>query len=321
MLLWANTHGGFLLGQILLAYILMAETLKFVHPALAPLPRKEYKTLAISICSAILIVIINPNHIYSFEMMLPSGEANSYIYNSILEFSSLYECFKITKNPELVLALFTYIFTIILFINSRERTNITWIGLFILLSYMGMRHVRYYPFFLICATLFAIQHVATRHIGKITKFVLLSFFAAVVIVSSLKTPRNLQRISQYGWVPAAFYPVKACDFINTNAINGNVFTVMDWGGYVIWRLSPEMKVFFDGRQMDPARSWENMLCLDVSGTPPYWKAIFDKHNIQVVILPVFDHSFKPFPLKESIEKDSGWLLVHRANNGTVFVRN
>lgn len=314
MLLWANTHGGFLLGLILLSFILLAETVKFIHPQFSPLAVREYATLAISISAAILISIANPNHIYSLEMIVSTGEANSFIFTSIDEYSSLYECFKSMGGYEPLIALGTYIFAIILLFSSQERTNITWIGLLIILGYMGFSHVRYYPFFLISVSLFAIQYFDVKDIGKAVKFILFSFFIISVALSLSKTPGNLNRISRYGWVPASFFPVKGCDFINANGMKGNVFTSLNWGGYVIWRLSPQQKVYIDGRQLDHARSWEYFYGMD------NWKKIFDKNDIQVVIAPILDDLNKPSTLKASLEADSGWRLVNIGNNGAVFIR-
>ncbi len=314
MLFWANMHGGFLLGLILLSIILLAEAFKFLHPILSPLPAREFLKLAASICSAILISFVNPNHMHSLEMLLPSGEASSFIYTSIVEFSNMYEYFKSTGGYEPVIAICTYVFALFLMFSSRNRTNITWIGLLILLGYMGLSHIRYYPFFLICVTLFAIQHFDAKIIGKKTGFVIFAFFITVVALSLSKAPVNLKKVSMHGWVPASYFPVKGCDYINANGINGNVFTSMNWGGYVIWRLSPQQKVFFDGRQLDPARSWEYFYCMD------NWKMIFDKYDIRVAIIPILDESHQPAPLKKALETDADWRMVNSGNNGAVFVR-
>lgn len=314
MLLWANMHGGFLLGLILLSCILLAETVKFLHPGLSPLPFREYGTLFIAITAAILISFANPNHIHSIEMMIPSKDADSFIYTSILEFSSIYECFKNVGGYEPIVAFCTYIFGFIVVSTSRKRADITWLSVLSLSGYMGLSHVRYYPFFLICLSLFALQDIETRPMGKTVKLALLAFFITVVTLSLSKTPENLARVSKFGWVPASYFPVKGCDYINANGMIGNVFTSMDWGGYVIWRLSPQQKVYIDGRQMDPARSWEYFYGMD------NWKMIFDKNDIRIVITPIVDDLFKPSPLRLALEADSEWRLVNTGNNGAVFVR-
>ncbi|HIJ87638.1 MAG TPA: hypothetical protein HPP97_08125 [Desulfuromonadales bacterium] len=314
MLVWANSHGGFLLGLILLACILLAETVKFIHPRLLPLSGREYAILGTSISAAILISFVNPSHIYSLEMVLPAKDANSFIYTSILEFSSLYECFKSAGGYEPIIALCTYIFAVIVAFQSRDRLNITWLALIVLLGYMGFSHVRYYPFFLICVSLFALQYVDAGKIGKAGKTAVALFFIAVVSTSLAKTPENLDRVLKYGWVPASYFPVKSCDYINANGMNGNVFTTLDWGGYVLWRLSPQQKIYIDGRQLDPSRSWEYFYNMD------NWKKIFDKYDIRVVITPVMDELFKPASLKQALDADPGWRLVNTGNNGAVFVR-
>jgi hypothetical protein len=314
MVIWANSHGGFLLGLILLAFVLLAETVKFIHPRLSPLSGREYAPLSISIAAAILISFVNPNHIYSFEMMLPSKEASSFIYTSILEFSSLYESFKSMGGYEPIIAFCTYMFALMMIVTSKERTNITWIGLLILLGYMGLSHVRHYPFFLICVSLFAIQYADSNVMGTAAKIALAAFFITVVTMSLSKTPENLNRALKYGWVPEAYFPVKCCDYINANGLDGSVYTSLDWGGYVIWRLSPQQKVYIDGRQLDPLRSWEYFYNMD------NWKKIFDKYDIRVVITPIVDESFKPTPLNQALEADAGWRLVNTGNNGAVFIR-
>lgn len=315
MVLWANMHGGFLMGLFLLLYILLAETLKFIHPKLAPLPLCEYKKLAISAVCAILVSLLNPNCINSFVMIFPSVEANDFIYSAILELSSMYEILKNMGGYTPVIAFCTGFLTLVLFFCSRERTNITWIGLLGFLGYMGFSHVRYYPFFLICATLFAIQYFDTKDDGKVARSMLVAFFIAVIATSFINIPKNVQRIFRYGWVPASYFPVKGCDYINANGINGNVFTLMNWGCYVIWRLAPQQKVFFDGRQIDPARAWEYLYNME------NWKMIFDKYDIRVVILPLYDSTYKPDRLTKTIEMDPAWRLVNSSNNSAVFVRN
>lgn len=43
------------------------------------------------------------------------------------------------------------------------------------------------------------------------------------------------------------FPVKACDYIEAKGLNYRLYNSYEWGGYLIWRLWPEMQVFIDGR--------------------------------------------------------------------------
>lgn len=314
MLLWANTHGGFLLGVILLLYFLLAEAVKFMHPKLEPITGREYLTLVISVCSAIFISLLNPNHIFSFEMIYSYAEASSIIHTSTLENSNLYEYFNLVGGTQPAVAICTYLFTLIIFLNSRDRTNITWIGLLLLLGGMGLLHFRYYAFFLIAAILFTIRHFDAIVPGKVFERIVIVFLVMVVALSLLRTPRNLQTVSRYGWIPAAYFPVKVCDYLVDHGIEGNLFTTLDWGGYVLWRVAPQRKIFIDGRHLYPLRTWEYFYYMD------NWKTLFDKYDIRVVILPTYETLDKPFEATRRLELDPEWQLVNRNNNGSLFVR-
>lgn len=314
MLLWANTHGGFLLGVILLLVMLLAEGFKFIHPRLKPISRKEYINLTIAIIAAILTSIINPNHIFSFEMMRSYAEASSIIHTSTLENSHIFEYYQLMGGPQPALTMCTYLFTLFIFFKSRNRTNITWLGLLLLLGYMGLSHVRYYPFFFIVATLFAIRNFDITVTGTVARSVIMAFFITVLTLSLAKTPQNIRSVAQYGWVPAGYFPVKVCDYLVDHHIEGNVFTLLDWGGYLLWRLPPQQKLFIDGRHLDPARSWEYFFYVG------NWKILYDKYNIRAVIIPTYDAPRIKSEVFNKLALDPEWQLVNSNNNGSLFVR-
>jgi hypothetical protein len=43
------------------------------------------------------------------------------------------------------------------------------------------------------------------------------------------------------------YPVSACAFMKNHQLKGNVLGAFGWGEYLIWHITPESKVFMDGR--------------------------------------------------------------------------
>ena len=59
-----------------------------------------------------------------------------------------------------------------------------------------------------------------------------------------------ERVSVAMRVNDEIYPVGAADFVIANDLKGNLFNTYFWGGYLIWRLGPERKVFVDGRNID-----------------------------------------------------------------------
>jgi hypothetical protein len=43
------------------------------------------------------------------------------------------------------------------------------------------------------------------------------------------------------------YPVAACEFMERRGLRGNILNEYDWGEYLIWRMAPGSKIFIDGR--------------------------------------------------------------------------
>lgn len=316
MLLWANAHGGFLLGDILLVVVLLAEGGKFVHPKLEPVSGREYLNLAISVCCAVLVSMLNPNHIFSFEMVRSYAQASSVIHTQMLENSNLYEFYIERGGTGPIIALCTYLFTMVIFCKSPYRSNVTWIGLLLLLGYMGVQHIRYYAFFLIAAILFTIRYFDSTHIGKIFKSLIVAFLLIVVTLSLARIPGNLKTISKYGWVPADYFPVNACDYLVERGVEGNVFTILNWGGYVLWRVAPQQKIFIDGRHIDEVRSWEYFFHLNNNNL----QAIFDKYDIRVVMLPTYEAPGKRSEVLRKIEMAPEWQLVNSSNNVSLLIR-
>jgi hypothetical protein len=46
---------------------------------------------------------------------------------------------------------------------------------------------------------------------------------------------------------AAQYPQKAVEYLRHHPVPGRIFSLVRWGGYLIWSRGPEYKVFIDSR--------------------------------------------------------------------------
>ena len=107
-----------------------------------------------------------------------------------------------------------------------------------------------------------------------------------------------------------FYPKGAVSYLKNNLPAGQVYSVYNWGGYLIWKL-PEKKVFNYGMmpvwRREGASVDESSNALDdslgiLSGEKEY-KNIFEKYKIDTVLLPVFTHKN---PLIEFVKKTTSF---------------
>ena len=99
------------------------------------------------------------------------------------------------------------------------------------------------------------------------------------------------------------FPVQAVDYLKANPQPGNMFNYFTWGGYLLYRLWPEDRVFIDG-QTDfygerLTRQYEQALTLS-----PGWEKVLDQYHIQWVLVPPEE------PLAETLKNEPGWKVVY-----------
>jgi len=118
-------------------------------------------------------------------------------------------------------------------------------------------------------------------------------FVFVFLVFAIEIIINL--LGGYNLSEQKFYPVKAVAYLSKQDLSsGNLFTLYDYGGYLIWKL-PNKKVFIDGRMpswrrtgiFNPNESgYVFKDYLKMLGDENYFKQMLKKYNIHYVLLPV-----------------------------------
>ena len=113
------------------------------------------------------------------------------------------------------------------------------------------------------------------------------------------------------------YPVEAADFVEQAGLQGAMFNNYDIGGYLMWRLGPERRVFIDGRNMvhgeDAYRRYRASLL-----NWPLWCALARERGFEWVI--VRHTSVDTDRLLHGLYRSGGWALCHYDAVGAVFVK-
>ena len=109
------------------------------------------------------------------------------------------------------------------------------------------------------------------------------------------------------------YPERTMAFIRENRLPPQLFSVYAWGGYELWRLYPEYRMFMDGRTHvygpDVLKEF-----LDVVNVSPRWQVVLDKWQVQTIL------ALRSSPLAETLLAQGGWRLVFTEREAVVFVR-
>jgi hypothetical protein len=92
-----------------------------------------------------------------------------------------------------------------------------------------------------------------------------------------------------------------------------VFSTDSWGGYLIYRLYPSMRVFIDGR----SDFYGPEFCesyIDLMGVKHDWQQRLDRYRVDTVLLPVRE------PLAGVIKESRDWRTVYDDGMAIVFRR-
>ncbi len=134
--------------------------------------------------------------------------------------------------------------------------------------------------------------------------------AGLVIVLGLAALLNAWQVSRPERVDEN-YPVAAVQWLRANQPPGRLFNTYNWGGYLIWAL-PEYPVFIDGRAdlygNDLLQQWH-----DVVNNRPNALQILDEWQVQTVFLE------PGWPVVEML-KNQGWFVAYQDNLAIILTR-
>ncbi len=335
MLLWANMHGGVFIGVAILSIYVICEIIKFFrYKSASVLSSKELKILVIIGFISILMTILNPNKwdVFSVLIEFQKSKYMESIVESRSPFNFLSSGF---YNQELITYIFLIIICIFFMIINFKRLDITDIGIVSFFLYISVTSARTIPFFATISTLFiaryAIKTIRTlNYIEKLRSFagkiklgslqsVLITSLSIVLFIVLVNT-----RIMNKGIVWER-YPKGSAEFLKNNKIYGNMLNPYVWGGYLIWTLYPDYKVFVDGRGLIEEVFFQNSKIFSANlqqfGDIPEWQAFMKAYNINFIITySVNDFSGKLIPIIPFIMNDPEWLFVYMDNNSLIFVK-
>ncbi len=324
MLLWANLHGGHLIGQITIALFILLEGVKFLHPVLRPLSRDRYRLVLIAGGAGLVASLVNPNSYHALGIVL--APAATWVGNT--EYQSTVTFFR--GQPLLAIFWGALALSALMCLFSATRPDITWIALLAGTGYQGFVHVRYVPFFMIAALPALGCSLSVERLKRWGRYPLV---AGAVVLAAFSTKGHLPDRELIGLalrVNENLYPVGAADFIVANVTAGNLYNTYFWGGYLLWRLAPERKVFVDGRGLGAQGVFQShsisVAFENPGGSSPLWKRLLRQNDVGCLIIPrvdayqgnVFDEAGR---LRTALLEAPEWVPVYADAISLVYVLN
>lgn len=305
--LWANFHGGYLMGYVLL----------FAHGVSKWLSNDRNRFLSSVKLFALCFFagILTPNHvhelIYPFQILF---RRDLYQYN--------YEWFPPDIHKLYALPFFILVGVFLVGLIARREKfregEVFFIFPYLMFSAMSLRNM---PLFAMTVSPFfarQIYKVQRPDISQIQRngFYLFIAFLVVYFSNFYKgvVPSGQRTLSPS--VMAAQVPVKAVEFIKENKLPGPLFPEPDWGGYALFTLFPDYTVGVDTR-FDTVYDTNYLLrVIEAFSGAPEWEKVFSETNANLILLDAI-----ATPLKEELYASDDYKLIYYDGQSVLFMKN
>ncbi len=310
-LLWANLHGAFFLGWIVMgAYCAEALLARFRGK-----PRADERRLLLAAALAVLVSGINPNGFHIVEILL--AYRKSALQTSIAEW----------QRPA-YWELST--FTAILYLSSGalvfawRRARVTDWLIFLLFAAASLAAVRNIILVGIIGPIVLATYLPSFDSQKLLPRVrllpaILGCAALIGLVRLAIVPH--QSLDAADWrVPSG-----AADFLLAHPTTARLFNSYESGGYLIWRLWPHNQVFIDGRAISEATFQDyRRIAFNADSTGgPSGDELLKRYNIGAIVMPMIDYSGKVYLLPAALTDPAqhAWKLVYAASDAVIYLKD
>jgi hypothetical protein len=332
MLFWVNLHGSFVMGFMLLAIYIAADLLAAWRPQGGE--TREGARLHAGILGAvapltILTSLLNP-YGYNLHIHVYHYLSSSFLMHHIQEFRA--PNFHGLPAQFFLLLVIASIAALI-----RKTTRPGWTGWLMMAFsiFSGFWAARNLPIAsmlltIVAASLFRQREQqpqpATFHsriaslLGRLEKVQSQlhgHVWPIILIATTILVCANQGRLLGPQLLNAHFseqrFPVRAVDFLVQRGNREPIFSLDTYGGYLIYRLYPNTKVFVDDRHDFYGEEYLKKY-LKVVRAEAGWERVLDEWQVNLAVLPTQSK------ISEALRAAPGWIVLHSDSTATLFQR-
>jgi hypothetical protein len=317
MLIWGNTHGGFVFGFLAWGAYMANWLIGAIRHS--PAAGSGWSLLLVGATSAVASMI-TPDFWHNWQAVLENRSA--YVLSRTAEATAPNFSQSATW-PFLGLLAFCVV-GLALDRRRAVAAHVLLLGGFTILAFAAARNI---PLFAIAAAPVGASWIANvassepkwqRFEAAIWKMDHgLTGFMWPVVVALLAgvtfAYRDLYvRIPVYNF-SAAVFPAKAIDWEQHHVLPGRMFNDLNWGGYLLYRLWPSQRVFIDSQTdfygEEFVREYEALILAE-----PGWPAVLDHYHIGWAIIPTSSK------LADQLASSSDWRSLYSDSTASIYGR-
>jgi hypothetical protein len=330
--LWVNLHGGFIFEAVFLVFIFIGEILNRILFPQKSFTNNELIHLGIACFLSMLAILLNPYGINYLFNIYNSATSESYVINSkfIQAYVNLWPYLKSVKDFDIrffKMGQVALLMTIMMFILSglflyefikMKSCDVTLLSLttFIYWASMGAARMTYLFALLFFFTFFyLIYRLKLENISAKATILFLFIFILFSADISYFTFSYGAGNRWFGSGLDDLVPAKEVAFLKKYRLDGPIFNDYKTGGYLLWALYPDYKVFIDPRLVPYVKQV----------APDYWifvtrlataddiKSFLQKYPFKTAII-----HYKELPLIFDF-LNAGWKLIYFEKNAAILV--
>ena len=311
-LIWVNTHGSFALGCFVLGVYWVSGLFAFTLGGLEGQPWTDNQRRHVALVSllCLLALTITPYGTrlaaYPIDMAFsqPVGVA------SVQEWQSM--PFNLLQGKLFILLAFGFVVAHAAF---RPAWRLEEMILFLFAVYSSCLHCRFIIFFaIVSAPLLGslLARWVPRYDSSIDKYAL---NAALVGVALIIMVRYFPSEAKLDKKVAEDYPVKAVEYLRHHPVPRPMFNDYSFGGYLLWSMGPEHKVFIDGRAdlYEYAGAFADYN--DIMALKPTTEFLLRKYAVQSCLIQ------RNAPLATLLAALPGWKQIYTDDVSVLLTRN
>ena len=319
ILIWVNLHAGYFLGFVLVGIYIVGGLMEmlaagiFKREQVESVPTfRSILSLSITLGVCILATLANPNGI--FIIIYPFQTLTSSSMQQFIQewFSPNFHQMMWQPLAWLILAL------IGVGMISKKTISPTNILSTIVFGYGAIISMRNIPFFALAAIPVLAEQVSSLVKIRSTVYTPSRLFQLIVpillgcilLITSL---RFIQVVKEQPKTEAENFPKTAVDWLQENAPAGNLFNSYNWGGYLIWRLYPQYRVYIDGR----ADVYGDAFIFDylsIYNAEPGWEDKLNNQDVRTVLVE------SDAPLANMLRQLPSWHVSFTDKGSVIFVK-
>jgi hypothetical protein len=323
--LWANLHGGFLLGLILICFYVVGDAIAMLLERHRRDHAQALKRHLLILCAALVGMSLNPVG-PRLLTHLTGWLGNSWLVNMTNEY----------RSPDfhaLYGRLFLVLLLLVLAAVALVRRRMSWPHLIVLLgtTAFALHSARNIPLWALTGFPLAILHAdqawrrfswpplnrfreilsagtAVSRVGPLSGAVTLA-----LVLLALNGGRLLDTQLLQDQFDSTVFPVEVVARARAAHVEARIFNEFIWGGYILdaW---PEQRVFIDG-QTDIYGVAVFKLYMSLRNAAPGWEKRLDSLGISEVLLPT------KAPLAHWLMASPGWTMADSVGGAVRFARS